>query len=68
MGGRAPVLVWLGGSCKRLLVWLLDRGERVLAEFAEEVVGAPAELAGDRQAGAVVVEPLGDLAVVGVIG
>ena len=68
MGGRARVLVWLGGSCERLLVWLLDRGERLLAELAEDVAGAPAELAGDRQAGAGLVEPLGDLAVVGVVG
>src|SRR6266542_4211097 len=68
-GGRAPVLGWLGGSCDRLLVrWLLDRGERLLAELAQDVVGAPAELARDREAGAVVAEPLGDLEVVAAVG
>jgi hypothetical protein len=47
---------------------LVARSERLLAEFAEEVVGAPAELAGDRQAGAGAAEPLGDLEVVAVVG
>src|SRR6266511_4088828 len=71
MGGRARVLVCLGGSSDRLLVrhCLLDRGERVLAEFAEEdVVGAPAELAGNREAGAIVIYPVGDLEVVAAVG
>src|SRR5436190_4760655 len=66
-GGRAPVLVWLGGSCARLLGsgLAVDGGERFVAELAEDVVGAPAELARDREAGARVAEPLGDLLVVG---
>src|SRR6266511_2842758 len=68
-GGRARVLVCLGGSSDRLLVrWLLDRGERLLAELAQDVVGAPAELARDREAGAVVVDPVGDLEVVAAVG
>jgi hypothetical protein len=68
-GERTPVLGWSGGSCDRLLVgWLLDRGERLLAELAQEVVGAPAELARNREAGAVVVDPLGDLEVVAAVG
>ena len=46
----------------------LDRGERLVAELAQDLVGAPAELAGDREAGAVVVDPAGDLAVVLVLG
>src|SRR6266508_3310662 len=50
-GRRARVQAWSGGSCDRLLVgWLLDRRERLLAEFAQEVVGASAELAGNREA------------------
>jgi hypothetical protein len=58
-----------GGSWERLLVCcLVNRGERLLAEFAQGVVGASAELAGDREAGAGVAEPLGDLEVVGVVG
>src|SRR6266545_56064 len=68
-GRRARVQAWSGGSCDRLLVgWPLDRGERLLAELAEEVVGASAELAGNREAGAVVVDPLGDLEVVAAVG
>jgi len=43
---------------------LFDRGERLLAELAQRVVGASAELAGDREAGTGVAEPLGDLEVV----
>jgi hypothetical protein len=63
------VLRGSGGSGERLLVgWLFDRGERLLAELAEGVVGASAELAGDREAGTGVAEPLGDLKVVGVVG
>src|SRR2546426_800918 len=54
---RAWVLTESGGSWERLLVgWLVDRGERLLAEFAQGVVGASAELAGDREAGAGVAE------------
>src|SRR6266702_5903763 len=69
-GGRARVLMSLGGSCARLLFRdrFFDRGERLLAQLAEDVVGAAAELAGDREAGPRVVEPLGDLEVVGVVG
>src|SRR5712692_7661567 len=69
-GRRARVLAWLGGSCDRLLCCrsVLDGAERLLAELAQDVVGAPAELAGNREAGAVVVDPLRDLAVVGVVG
>src|SRR6266566_338256 len=68
-GRRARMLAWLGGSCARLLgLVAVDRGECLVAEFAQEVVGASAELAGDREAGAGVVEPLGDLEVVGVVG
>src|SRR6266540_3588552 len=68
-GWRAPVLAWLGGSCDRLRgLVAVDRGERLVAEFAQDVVCASAELAGDREAGAGVVEPLGDLEVVGVVG
>src|SRR5439155_25189440 len=63
-GRRALVPVWLGGGCDRLL----DGGEGLIAQFAEEVVGAPAELAGKREAGAGVVDPRGDLEVVAVVG
>ena len=68
--GRARELGGLGGSCGRLLVLRvgLEGGERVVAEFAQDLVGAAAELARDREAGAVVVDPLGDLLVVGVVG
>src|SRR6266487_2458915 len=58
-GRRARIQAWLGGSGDRLLVgWLLDRGECLVAELAQDVVGASAELAGNRQTGAGVVEPL----------
>ena len=68
-GRRARLQAWSGGSCDRLLVgWLFDRGERLVAEFAQGVVGASAKLAGDREAGTGVAEPLGDLEVVGVVG
>jgi hypothetical protein len=46
----------------------VGRGECVVAEFAQDVVGASAEFARDREAGAVVVDPLGDVQVVGVVG
>ena len=42
--------------------------ECLLVEFAEDVVGAAAEFARDGEAGAVVVDPLGDFEVVGVVG
>jgi hypothetical protein len=69
-GRPCAVLACLGGSLDRLLgLWLaFDRRERRIAEFAQDVVGAPAELARDRQAGAVVVDPGGDLEVVTVVG
>jgi hypothetical protein len=41
-----------------------DRSERVVAELAQDVVRTSAQLAGDRQAGAVVVDPPRDLPVV----
>src|SRR5438094_3473962 len=70
MGRRAQVLAMSGGSCDRLLVrrCLLDGGERLLAEFAQDVVGAPTEFARNREAGTVVVDPPGDLEVVAVVG
>jgi hypothetical protein len=40
----------------------------VIAELAQDVVRAAAEFARDREAGAVVVDSLGDLQVVGVVG
>ncbi len=61
---------WLGrnrddlGGCWRFV----DCCERVVSEFAEDVVCAPAEFAGDGETGAVVVEAFSDLEVVGVIG
>src|SRR5438034_9606952 len=69
-GRPRAVLACLGGSLDRLLgLWLaFDGGERRIAQFAQDVVGAPAELARDRQAGAVVVDPGGDLQVVTVVG
>lgn len=45
-----------------------DRCECVVVELAQDVVGAAAELARDREAGAVVVDPVGDLQVVRVVG
>src|SRR5712692_5955661 len=69
-GRRVRMMAWLGGSRARLLGVrvAVDGGECFVAEFAQDVVGASAELAGDREAGAGVVEPLGDLEVVGVVG
>ena len=55
-------------STSLLVVAGVDRGECVVAELAQDVVGAAAEFARDREAGAVVVDPLGDLQVVGVVG
>src|SRR3989442_7526698 len=62
-GRRAPVLAWLGGSCDRLLGVRVafDGGERFVAELAHDVVRAPADLAGNREAGPAVGEPLGNL-------
>jgi hypothetical protein len=59
---------WLGGSVDELRSRQLGRGECVVAEFAQDVVGAPAEFARDGEAGAVVVDPVCDLQVVGVVG
>src|SRR5207253_8824832 len=50
--------------CRRVV----ERCERVVSEFAEDVVRAPAEFARDGETGAVVAEAFGDLEVVGVIG
>src|SRR6266536_5393729 len=68
-GRRARALAWLG-SCDRLLRVrvALDGGERLVAELTQDVVGAPTELAGNREAGAVMVDPLGNLQVVAVVG
>ena len=58
-----------GGGVDERRVWLVvGRGECVVAEFAQDVVGAPAEFARDRQTSAVVVDPLCDFQVVGVVG
>ena len=68
--GMRTVLARLRGSLDRLLALGLafDRGERRIAQFAQEVVGAAAEFARDREAGAVVVDASGDLQVVVVVG
>ncbi len=66
MGERA--VITSGGSVDELCSWRVAWGECVVAEFAQDVVGAPAEFACDREAGAVVVDPLGDVQVVGVVG
>jgi hypothetical protein len=57
-----------GGLGQRGSGWRLDRRECVVAEVAQDVMGAAAEFACDREAGAVVVEPVGDLEVVGMVG
>src|SRR5207248_3552679 len=44
-GRRALVLALLGGSCDRFL----DGGEGLLAQFAQDVVGATADRARDRE-------------------
>jgi hypothetical protein len=66
MGRRARV-GWLRGSLDYRLGFLFafNRGERCIAQFAQDVVGSAAELARDREAGAVVVDPGGDLQVSG---
>src|SRR5438034_10117191 len=58
-----------GGSWDRLLGLRLgfNRSERLIAQFTEDVVGAAAEFAGDREAGPVVVDPAGDLEVIVVV-
>ncbi len=66
MGERA--VITSGGGVDELRCCRVGWGECVVAEFAEDVVGAPAEFAGDREAGAVVVDSFGDVAVVGVVG
>jgi hypothetical protein len=57
-----------GGLDRHACGCRFDRCERGVAELAQDVVCAAAEFAGDREAGAVVVEPVGDLEVVGVVG
>src|SRR6266511_4141254 len=68
--GMRTVLARLRGSLDRLLALRLgfDRGERLIAQFAQEVVGEAAEFAREREAGAVVVDASGDLQVVVVVG
>jgi hypothetical protein len=66
MGERAAITS--GGPVDELRCRRLGRGECVVAEFAQDVVGASAELACDREASAGVVDPLGDFQVVGVVG
>src|SRR5437899_3346173 len=66
MGERA--VVTSGGSVDELCSRQFARGECVVAEFAQDLVGAPAEFARDRVAGAVVVDPFCDVQVVGVVG
>ena len=71
MGMARTVLIGLGGGPDQLLgSWeqLVDGGERFVAELAQDVVGAAAELARDRQAGALVVAALPNLQVVAVSG
>src|SRR6266516_8095491 len=59
---------WAGSGCggRHLLARRrgLDRCEGLVAELAQDVVGAAAELARDRQTGAVVVDPPRHLTVV----
>jgi hypothetical protein len=66
MGERATITS--SGSVDELRCRRVNWGECVVAELAQEMVGAPAEFARDREAGAVVVDPLGDVQVVGVVG
>ena len=68
MGERA--VITSGGGVDELRFRRLVSGqcECVVAEFAQDVVGAPAEFARDRETGAVVVDPFGDVEVVGVVG
>ena len=66
MGERA--VITSGGGVDELCSRRIAGGECVVAEFAQDVVGAPAEFARDRQTSAVVVDALGDFQVVGVVG
>ena len=66
MGERAGIRQ--AAASTSFAVGMVGGGECVVAEFAQDVVGASAELARDREAGAVVVDPVGDLLVVGVVG
>ena len=66
IGERA--VITSGGSLDELCSRRVGRGECVVAELAQDVVGAPAEFSRHREAGAIVVDPLGDLEVVGVVG
>ena len=66
MGERAVIMS--SGSVDELCSRRAAGGECVVAEVAQDVVRAPAEFAGDREAGAVVVDALGDVEVVGVVG
>ncbi len=66
MMGESAVIT--SGGVDELCSGRVAGGECVVAEFAQDVVGASAEFACDREAGAVVVDPLGDLQVVGVVG
>src|SRR6266545_7755047 len=63
-------IAWLGSSMDRLLDVRVDVDgrERLLAELAQDVVGAAAELAGDRERGALVVGPFAHLQEVLVVG
>jgi len=65
MGARA--VIRSGGSVDELRSRRVGWGECVVAEFAQDVVGAPAEFARDREAGAVVVDPACDLEVIVVV-
>src|SRR6266851_6247562 len=53
--GERAVITSGGRVDERRSRLLVGRGECVVAEFAQEVVGAPAEFARDRQTSAVVV-------------
>src|SRR5487761_1555189 len=65
MGERA--VITSGGGVDELRFRRLVSGqcECVVAEFAQDVVSASAEFARDREAGAVVIDALGDVEVVG---
>ena len=68
MMGKRTAIGSGGGVEESSCRWRVGRGECVLAELAQDVVGAPAEFACDRQTGPVVVDALGDFQVVGVVG
>src|SRR5437773_1597764 len=69
-GQARAVLACLRSGLDRLLGSRLafDGGERRIAQFAQKVVGAPAQFASERQTGAVVVDATRDLQVVAVVG